>query len=414
MGLMRLHHTGQFFQNEYQGTQYMNQHIKNIMKNKYPVRIAVPGVSNFDTGGLSRIVMHLNLNLNNSKINFDYIPIVEIKNIGYIEKIKQLGNRIIVVNIPSHNKVIKYIIYWIKLFSIINNQYFILHANTSNACTLFLQLLIAKIAGINIRIAHSHSSSIDGSSRIIKKVAHCICKPFIPFLATHYISCSSAASKWMYTKKVISSGMIHTINNGIYSERYIIDNDKRQSIRDYLGIQADDFVIGHIGRFTYQKNHHFLLETFYEIVNIKKNSKLLLIGSGELFEQTKEAAIKLEIHENVIFYGTTDDVPTLLNAMDYFVLPSWFEGLPIVAIESQASGLPTLVSTNVSDEVCITDLLQFKSLSDGSKEWAKKILADCNSRERRDRIQDIMNRGFDIRQAAKKLEEIYLTALEKI
>jgi glycosyltransferase involved in cell wall biosynthesis len=218
----------------------------------------------------------------------------------------------------------------------------------------------------------------------------------------------------MYIKKIISSGNIKIVKNGIYSDRYAVNPGKRKHIREVLGIENDELVIGHIGRFSYQKNHQFILSMFYEILKIRKRSKLLLVGAGPLMNTIKKKSEELELSNNVIFYGTTDDVPCMLNAMDCFVLPSRFEGLGIVAIEAQAAGLPLIVSENIPEEACLTDLVTYKSLKDGPQSWASEILTQRIQDKRKDRIDDIIRGGFDIRNSAKELENFYLSLLDTI
>ena len=196
------------------------------------------------------------------------------------------------------------------------------------------------------------------------------------------------------------------VNNGIDTEKFVFDKQVRDKIRTGLKIE-NKFVVGHIGRFSYQKNHEFLIDIFNEVYKKNSNAVLLLLGCGELEKQIREKVHILGLDKAVIFNGTVSNANEFYQAMDCFVLPSHFEGLGIVAVESQASGLKTLCSDVVPKEAQITNLLEFMSLSDTAEAWAEKVLSYDNRYGRRDMSDEIKKSGFDIKYSAKQLEGLY-------
>ena len=168
----------------------------------------------------------------------------------------------------------------------------------------------------------------------------------------------------------------------------------------------------HIGRFTYQKNHEFLIDIFKEIHLLNKNTKLLLIGNGPLITKIKEQVLNLNLENNVIFLGNRKDVPSLYNVMDCFILPSLFEGLPIVGVEAQTSGLSCYFSKNITEEIGITQLANFISLNKSPDFWAKKIMKE-DVFERRNMSKNIIKAGYDIEYEVKRLEKIYMNLLKE-
>ncbi|MCM1524577.1 MAG: glycosyltransferase, partial [Ruminococcus sp.] len=216
------------------------------------------------------------------------------------------------------------------------------------------------------------------------------------------LASSRAAADWMYTLKYDFT----VINNGIEIPRFIFRRETRDDVRSALGME-NKFVIGHVGRFVYPKNHSFLLDIFKEIYSRNKNAVLFLVGSGSFERDIRKKADDLGIENAVVFYGAASNADQLYQAMDCFVFPSHFEGLGIAAVEAQAAGLKTLCSDTVPAEAQITDLLEYMSLSDTAEKWAEKILSYNNGYKREDMSEQIKNAGYDINQSAKQVEELY-------
>ena len=200
------------------------------------------------------------------------------------------------------------------------------------------------------------------------------------------------------------------INNAIKTSDFIYDQGVREEKRAEFNI-GNSFVIGHVGRFAQPKNHTFLLEIFRHIYRNNSNAKLLLVGDGPLRLGVESLAEKYGIEDHVIFAGVRSDIPELLSAMDLFVFPSLYEGLPVTLIEAQANGLSIIASDSISDEVKITDLIEFISLDDGPRYWAERVLKCKQKRETGNFSAKIKSAGYDIELNAKLIEKLYLNAV---
>lgn len=247
-------------------------------------------------------------------------------------------------------------------------------------------------------ISHSHNGN--GYSPIINKLF----QPIINWVSHKKLSCSEMASIWLFGNKHANEAVI--INNGIDTEKFMYDVEKRNIIRKQYGIN-DEFIIGHIGRFSEQKNHEFILKILKEILKVNPNSKLILVGTGEKEEFIKDLCFKMKIEKHVIFAGSHLDVESYYSAFDVFLMPSLYEGLPIVGIEAQSEGLPCFFSKNISDKICITDRANMLSLSNTPAEWATMITNIGCTSEREKYSKIVKENGYDIRGTVKQLESIY-------
>lgn len=291
-------------------------------------------------------------------------------------------------------------------------RYDCVHIHSDRAPTAYLCFLASR-KYVNKVIFHAHNAQVKDNT--IKLTLHKLLKKRLHGTQTIAMACSDDAAKWLFPKTVIQKKQYIVLNNGIYTERFTFNSEVRDSVRTRLKIRSC-FVIGHVGRFAYQKNHEFLIDVFVEIKKRLSNAVLLLIGgaSGEdRVDETKKKVASLGLAKSVIFYGNTDRVNELYQAMDCFVFPSRYEGLGIAAIEAQAAGLKTLCSDRVPQEAKITDLCEYMVLSDGPEKWAEKILTYVNGYERKDMSEEIVAAGYDIKASAKQLENIYLSCCVK-
>jgi len=195
------------------------------------------------------------------------------------------------------------------------------------------------------------------------------------------------------------------MNNAIDAKKFIYNEEVRKQKRAELGVE-DKFVIGHVGRFNLQKNHEFLVKRFADFAKTNEDAVLVLIGNGELQEKIKEMAKEYGIETKVNFLGLREDIPQLLQAMDLFLFPSLFEGLPVTLVEAQAAGLPCVISDTITDEIMITDQISKVSLSGNTSLWNQEI-AKYRYSKRKNTIEDIIEHGFDIEKNARWLEEFY-------
>lgn len=368
-----------------------------------PKRILQIGTGNFGRGGLSTIVLNFGLNQDSSKVIFDYLIMDKVSDEKYIKQIENKGGK--VYELKSKNSIEK-ICNLKNFFKNSNYETIHIHISIAKISTFVIQLLFKLYGGKTI-ILHSHSTGIDinRGNRKIALLRHNILKNVLPLLTDEFLTCSKLAGEWIYPKRYLDR--VKIINNGIEVAKYRFDLEKRNQLREKMNLE-NKFIIGNVGRFSYQKNHEFLIKIFNEIQKVEKESVLLLIGKGELEQKIKGQVEQLNLKDKVIFLGVTDKVEEYLQIMDVFLLPSRFEGLPIVGVEAQASGLQCFFSKNITEELKITKLCQFLNISISPKEWAKQILNYKTGYERNNMTKELEKSGYSIKSSAKELEKIYL------
>ena len=224
--------------------------------------------------------------------------------------------------------------------------------------------------------------------------------------AQHYLAITQVAADWMFPKAVIGDKKVTIIHNGIQSKDYQFNQALREQYRDELNLE-NDYVLMHVGRFSEVKNHLFMIDIFENIKLNCADAKLVFIGDGPLFDEIKEKIIERNLQLDILLLGSRGDIPHLLQAADVFLLPSKFEGLGLSAIESQAAGLPTVVSDCLPKEVAITNLVHFLSLNQPSDEWADKLLEVGASREKKEMYQAFIDAHYEIKQTTADLIQFY-------
>ena len=264
-------------------------------------------------------------------------------------------------------------------------------------CTAGVPLKPAMELGIPLRIAHAHSSNLNWNPKCMIKLW---CKQSIPKYATHLFACGDKAGTWMFKGKPFT-----LMRNAIDVQDFTYDPIRSHSVKESLGLTGK-FVVGHVGQFRREKNHLFLIRVFHEVLKKEPNSALVLIGKGPEMEKSKELCHSLGITDAVHFLGARPDIPDLMQAMDVFVLPSLFEGLPVTMVEAQSAGLPFLISEGVPKECMLTEDGCCMSLSDPPSQWADRILT-YKDLLRRDTSALLRSSGYDIETNAKWLEEFY-------
>ena len=260
-------------------------------------------------------------------------------------------------------------------------------------------LRAAKKAGVKIRIAHSHNTKIDKDYRYLIKVA---ARSVITKYANTYMSCGEEAGKFLFKNKKFT-----VLNNAIDVKKFEYNEDSRKKVRRELNINVDSFVIGHVGRFTYVKNQTFLIDIFKKILETNPNSNLILIGMGPDEEMLKIKIQELNIEEKVKILINRADVNELYQAMDCFVMPSLFEGLPVVGVEAQASGLPCVFSKNISQEVLISSTSVMVPLNESVDEWCNVIL-NVGKKRNINAKEDVRKKKYDVKTEAETLMNMYL------
>ncbi len=313
-----------------------------------------------------------------------------------IKRIEKLGMGIQTIPFRKKNPVRYFgkLIYLIK-----KKKYDIVHVHGSSSL-MVIELLAAKLAGCKVRIAHSHNTNCEHTK------TDKLLRPLFMYLYTHAFACGKDAGYWLFGKKDFT-----ILPNGRNLDLFAFSDDDRKSVRQEWNVDEDTLVIGHVGRFSREKNHQFLLEIFNEIKKKKPDVKLVLVGSGELMEDIRKKMNRYGLSHDIIMTGVVNDVQKLLSGMDIMILPSLYEGLPLVVIEWQMAGLPCVISDKVTDECMIENNVIRISLSEPPAVWAEKILKIrlTDRKLSRDKVkQDMRLAGYDIREGAKKLEKYYL------
>lgn len=351
-------------------------------------------------GGVESVIMNYYRHLDHSKIQFDFICDEDSTRIPY-DEIKKLGGRVFLV--PRYQNLPKYLKALEKLFK--ENQYRIVHSNI-NTLSVF-PLYAAKKACVPIRISHSHSTSNpkEWKRNLIKNIL----RPFSKRYATDYFACSELAGRYLFGNKTFNRGEVKIIHNAIDIDKFKFDEVARKKLRKELGIKDSTIVIGHVGRFVQQKNHTFLVDVFNEYHKKNPDSKLLLVGSGPLEDEIKKKVERLGFKDSVLFLGQRDDINKLYSVMDVFCLPSLYEGLPVVGVESQAAGLPIIFSNGVSHEAIISKNAKIVPNQETGT-YIKKM--DEITQENKQRAFASINENMSIKNEAPKLEVIYCRPLK--
>lgn len=358
-------------------------------------------VNIMNRGGLETMIMNLYRNIDRTKVQFDFLT-HNTQPGDYDDEIKELGGKIYNV-VPRRQGIIKNRRQLMEFFKN-HPKYKIVHMHVSSL-SYITPLKIATMANVPTRAIHSHNTIQKGSTH---KVLHMINQRKIKEYATNYFACSDVAAKWLYGNHLYNRLDIHLINNSIDARKFSFNRGVRERVRKELGIN-DKFLIGHVGRFQEQKNHNFLVDIFKEINEINPNTVLMLIGRGELEDEIKNKVLKLGLEDSVMFMGVRADIPELLQAMDVFLFPSLHEGLPVTLVEAQASGLRIIASDSITEEICLTGLVQFLSLRQSALEWAKVVLNYSGGYKRIDTFEKISKAGYDVKTLARELEQFYLS-----
>lgn len=368
-------------------------------------KIKVLHLTELGAGGIAKLTVTINKFISD-KIQFDYLVFRDKKEFLEDEALSYGGRKQIIDTENFHNTFYKVIwkeIEMVKLFK--REQYDFVHVDASTPYDVVVAIA-AKLAGIKRIIFHSHNDNFH-RTRPLRDMFMPIYKWCMQFVVTDYFAISESAANFMFPKKILKEKKYRLIYNGIDVDEYFYNDDDRKQYRQEMNLE-NTFVIGHVGRFDYQKNHDFIIDVFKEIHEKKSDSLLLLVGTGDLENNIKEKLKKNNLLDHVIFYGVTHDVRKMLLVMDAFIFPSRFEGLGIVAIEAQTTGLLTFCADTIVDEVNVTDC--FKRIHGWDPcEWADTILTTCNEMfDRSDMRECVTNSGYNIRKIASWLEEFYL------
>lgn len=354
-------------------------------------------VSSLGTGsGVASFIMSYYREIDREKIQFDFLSFK--KRDGSFEKeILELGGGVYYCSKPSLSLAFRHEMN--HFFNAHKNEYQIMHCHPIYAAGIFSPY--AKKSGIKRIISHSHTTKYSENKK--SALRNFFLLSLIGRRATDFVACSEDAKRIFYWKKKED---VTLIKNAVNIEKFRFSKKERDEIRMKLGIDQDEIVIGHIGRFTTAKNHIFLLQVFKNFLDNHQNAKLLLLGDGDLYEQMVQQANELKIVDRVIFAGRKENVVPYLSAMDIFIFPSNFEGLGIVLVEAQLNGLPCLASTKVPREADITGNVLFESLKSEYRTWVNDIELLITKKFDRSHIE-MIDETMDISYAVKILENYY-------
>lgn len=364
-----------------------------------PKRVLVV-IGKMDRGGAETIVMNLYRNINRQKVQFDFAVHTQ-KKADYDDEIIAMGGRIFrfpeykIYNSFSYKKA------WKNFLTQHKGEFCAVHGHIGSCAAIYLNE--AKKQNI-FTVAHSHSC-MNGIVGFLFKI---LCFPQ-RFIADQFFGCSVEAGIDRFGKKVVNNSKIYkTLNNGIDAKAYVYNRKTREQYRSDFGVE-NKLVVGHVGRFTYAKNHKFLIEVFSEIKKMRDDAVLVLAGRGELEEKVKKQVAELGLEKSVIFAGVREDIPQVLQMYDIFVFPSNYEGLPLSVVEAQAADLPCLLTDIIPEFAIITNQCKLSSINNSARDWAKKAVWLCDNSTRKDTYEQIKASGFDITSIAKELEDFYLS-----
>lgn len=355
-------------------------------------------------GGQETLLMNLMRTIGKSEISFSFLCSEEALGVkgDYDDEICKLGGHIYYLkkNQLSKIKFLKRfgVLLQTKRFFVEHPQFNIFHIHTCHAFYAMPLLIGAKMAGVKTIIIHSHNTK--GPRRWL----HILAKPFLNMFSFERYACSEDAAKWLFGK-AYSKTLV--VKNGIILDEFSFDKNARVRIRKELGIDDNALLIGHVGRFNFQKNHKKVIDVFRIVEKKCPDSRLVLVGVGELKQEIENYAYNCGILNKVIFAGIRNDVNKLMSAFDVFLFPSLFEGLGIVLIEAQAAGLPCVISNTIPDDVNLTKYVYRLSLEDDEELWADRII-NCKGQRESEPIEMIRKNGYDIVYSASVLRHNYI------
>ena len=358
-------------------------------------------IGSMGSGGAETMIMNLYRNIDRSMIQFDFLVHTD-KQSFYDSEIKELGGNIF--HIPKYN-ILNYFDYKRKIddFMMSHTEIQIVHGHINSSAFIYLNS-----ARLNNKATILHCHASKRTDMTMRAIAFEISAVLVRKIPDYYLACSYKAGEERFGKNVVKLDDFEVLENGICTEDYKFNIDKRQMIRKELNVNSDKIVIGHVGRFTHAKNHVFIIEVFERFYEKHPNSVLLLIGDGELKPDIESRVQNMKCANSVIFLGVKTNVNDYLQAMDVFIFPSVFEGLGMSLIEAQASGLPCVVSDNIQQEADMkAGLLNVLPINKNVDLWVEKIWEVYHSYVRVDTSRYVLDSGFDIIDSSNKLTDIY-------
>lgn len=349
-------------------------------------------------GGAQAFVLNLIRNLDLSRFQVD-LAVDNIKKDGIAEDVQALGCNIFILPYFKVYNYRQYVSRWKSFLE--EHHYDIIHAHSTNSASVYLK--IAKAMGCST-IAHSHSAGYRGN--VIQKFAKRYFASKVGKFSDYWFACSEKAAQRLFGDAYKNYRNYYEIPNAINADNYLYDIEKAKEIRRFLGVSEDEFLCGHVGTFSEPKNHSFLLDIFYEILKLKPKAKLVCCGVGALMPQVKEKAAAMGIIDKIIFPGVVKNCNEYLMAMDVFVFPSIFEGLPVSVVEAEATGLPVVMSDIITKEVDLSDCVYRHSLRETAAVWAKTICA-IDQHDRMSYNKIVEDSKFNMKKSILVISSLY-------
>lgn len=368
-------------------------------------RVLEVNVDDLNMGGVYSLVKNVVIN-NDRDVKIDIAAIERFSSQRNVNSFKDYNCDVYNVGYVG-NKILKQFFVFFNICKLIKKgkyEYVHIHADVANK--LFVSGIAARLSGAPRVILHSHAAGVDGENRKMKYLIHILLRRSLRYIATDLVACSDVAAEWMFPN--VKKKNVMVIKNGIDLEKFRFDLGKRQNIRKKLNIQSK-ILIGHIGRFCYQKNHDYLLKILEAMKQKKFQASLLLVGEGPDEQKIREQVRINKLENDVIFYGLSDSVNELFMAMDIFVLPSHFEGLPIVGVEAQATGLPVIFSDKITQQAKLTSNVIYLGIEDDNvDEWTEKIWQMTHQDVNRDKAYfNLKEKKFDIKDTVYSFMRLY-------
>lgn len=371
--------------------------MDNTEMNKQPTRIAYV-IGKMWAGGVEAVVFNYYRAIDHNKFQFDFYYDTD-STIEPPQDIVDMGARFI--KLPPYQQLPKYIKELRKCLR--SEHYAIVHAHL-NTLSVF-PLYAAWREHVPVRIAHNHS--VPAGNEIKRNIAKHVLRCFSKLFSTVYFACSEKAGRWMFGDRAFDDGKVFVVKNAVDFEKFMISEDDIEQKKKLLGIN-NRFVVGHIGRFTYAKNHQFLLDIFKEIHRIKPEAVLLLVGDGELHDEIVQGIKTREIEDCVVLTGKVQDPEKYYRLNNVIVLPSIFEGLSMSTVESQVAGVPVVISSAIPEEAVISDGCIYMDIAVSPTKWAETAISFADKE-----IHLIDNaKEYDIYEQAPHLEALYIKALK--
>ena len=380
------------------------------MTNREPraLRVLQVGMTR-NLGGIETYLIEQFRHLDKTKIDYDFVNITGEYSICYEDEILASGSKIFKV-VSRHKNPLLHYWQWFNILLQHKGVYDVIVLNT-NSLEYVFPLVLGKVFGIPVRVIHSHNSGFENKQGLARRLLVGMNKKLLAWSANLRFACSQFAGQWMF-----KDNPYHVIYNAIDIHKYDADLSVRDEMRQALNLDTA-LTLLHVGRFSYQKNHSFLLDIFKEVHSIQPDSVLLLVGDiteeSEFLRDVKRKIGEYGLENSVRLLGRRDDVNRIMQAADVLVMPSFFEGLTVVGIEAQACDLPLLLSDTVTKELGLLPSTQFISLDAGAKAWAE-VIVNSKQHNRRSRYEELKAAGYDIAFETERVEKLLIDAYHEL